>query len=414
MPSAAVTALGLTVGKSDPYRLAVFATGTVSQIQKAFNLAFARVTDPDGVEFTSATNTPTLPPAIASRAIGINGLQPHSHPRHHFHSSAVTRNSTTSPTSAPYLPSAILKAYGAPSTTTGSGQTIAIVIDTLPLKSDLTTYWSTVGSPQTLANISFIQVVPGTLAAPGGEETLDTEWTSTIAPSSKIRVYAALDLGYAHLDQAYQQVLADAQADPTIRTLSLSYGGTEASTPTAQMQTDDQYMALLAAQGISVFVAAGDGGSNPSNTTGFYLAFDPLSVEFPASDPNVTAVGGTSLTLTSAGAIATEKVWNGIYGSLVGNATGGGISAQFPRPSWQTATGYPAFRLVPDIAAPADPIYGGLIILNGKQQTVGGPPGRSHVGRIHRADQPGPRSPEPAEPGPTCRQALFPPTVRRL
>lgn len=101
-------------------------------------------------------------------------------------------------------------------------------------------------------HLSLIQVVSGTLPAPSGEETLDTEWTSTIAPGAKIRVYAAQSLAFQALDQAYEQVLTDAQADPTMRTLSLSYGGNESSTPAAQMQTDDQYLALLAARGISV------------------------------------------------------------------------------------------------------------------------------------------------------------------
>ena len=130
--------LGLTLGKADPNRLAVFATGTVTQLQKAFGVSFARVTDADGIEFTSATTAPTLPDEIATRVIGVDGLQPHLHPCHHFHFSTIKPASTSSPTSAPYLPSAILKAYGAP-VQTGAAQTIAIVIDTLPNKSEIPT-----------------------------------------------------------------------------------------------------------------------------------------------------------------------------------------------------------------------------------------------------------------------------------
>jgi kumamolisin len=79
----------------------------------------------------------------------------------------------------------------------------------------------------------------------------------------------------------------------------------------------------------------------------------------------VIGVGGTSLTLTSRGAVAHETGWaNG----------GGGVSKFFDRPSWQKAKGAPKSkkRLVPDVSLVADPETGAFLILAGKATQIGG------------------------------------------
>ncbi|MGA3008034.1 MAG: hypothetical protein ABSE59_09115, partial [Opitutaceae bacterium] len=88
--------------------------------------------------------------------------------------------------------------------------------------------------------------------------------------------------------------------------------------------------------------------------------------EFPASDPNVTGVGGTSLYVNSStGNVTSETAWSD---------SGGGISIYFSRPSWQTGLGVPSGsqRLAPDVASVADPNTGGFLILNGAEYVVGG------------------------------------------
>ena len=76
----------------------------------------------------------------------------------------------------------------------------------------------------------------------------------------------------------------------------------------------------------------------------------------------MTGVGGTSLILNSSNAETSETVWNDSSG-----AGGGGTSAHFDRPSWQTGTGVKtnAKRQVPDIACTADPQFGGVVVLGG-------------------------------------------------
>jgi hypothetical protein len=120
----------------------------------------------------------------------------------------------------------------------------------------------------------------------------------------------------------------------------------------------------LVAGGVTVFVSSGDGGSTPGLSGHDHSG--PVQAESPASDPNVTAVGGTSLYLNgSSGAVTSESAWfDG----------GGGSSQIFGRPVWQIGIGMPAGtkRLVPDVALVADPNTGGYLVLNGSIYIVGG------------------------------------------
>jgi kumamolisin len=359
-----LTGQGLAITRRDPSRIAVFARGSVAQVEKALQVPFARVTL-EGTGYTSAIGAPSVPAGLAPLLVGVNGLQPHLHPHKHI----VMRKQSLTGTSEPYLPSQILQAYQANTLTniTGSGQAIAIVIDVLPQTSDLTSFWSTYGVNQFLSNITFTQVVPAQQPLPDlSEASLDTEWSSSIAPGAKVRVYAVQSLSDTNLDEAYAQVYSDASVQPSleIHQMSMSYGSNERGTTISQADTDDQYFAELAAAGVTIFASSGDGASTPgggssTDTTG------PLAAENPASDPNVTGVGGTSLTLNSSGNEATETAWSN---------SGGGSSDFFVRPSWQTGSSLPGgtMRLVPDVACSADPNEGAVLIVNGATEIVGG------------------------------------------
>jgi kumamolisin len=357
-----LTSEGFTIVKTDPNHLGVFVSGTVGQVQQALQVNFGKVSVGNAT-YTSALTAPSVPSLLAPAVLGVNGLQPHI--QRHKHSrlipSAVTPLTANRP---PFLTGEILKAYNASGLNVdGSGQKIGIVIDTFPRTNDLSSFWSQCNVNQSLNNIEFVQVVSGTLAAPSGEETLDVEWSSGMASGAKVRVYASRDLSDIHLDQCYQQILNDLPNQPGLRQISLSYGLGELYESTSQMQTDAQYFASMASSGVTVFVSSGDGGSSPSsngNSNG------PTQVENPASDPSVTAVGGTSLYLNSStGNVSSETTWNG---------SGGGLSTFFNRPAWQTGTGVPAgtTRVVPDVASAADPNTGCLVILNGSQYQFGG------------------------------------------
>ncbi|HEY0256475.1 MAG TPA: S53 family peptidase, partial [Candidatus Methylacidiphilales bacterium] len=365
-----ITSEGFKITRQDGNHLAVFARGKVSQIQQALQVDFARVTV-EGTEFTSAVTAPSVPTTISPLLVGINGLQPHIRAHRHSIQRQFHANSLTG-TNAPYLPNQIAQAYQANglygSNILGAGQSIAIVIDTFPSKSDLTSFWTTYGVGQSISNIHFIQAVSGILPSPSGEETLDVEWSSSIAPAAQVRVYAATGLGFTDLDQAYQQVYTDATTNPALglHQMSMSYGLGETFTSLSQCETDSQFFAELASAGVTVFASSGDGGSTPDSNGD---PGGPIQAESPASDPSVTSVGGTSMTLDSSGNVSSEVVWNNDLG-----AGGGGTSIYFTRPPWQIGNGLPSgtARAVPDVACSADPDNGAVVIFGGSQVEYGG------------------------------------------
>jgi len=370
---------GFTLTQEDPNHTNIFASGTVAQIEHSLGVSFARVATADG-EFTSALTAPSLPEEISGAVLTIDGLQPHRrlHPKLHVQPNVLTLSGQQY-----FVPSDILAAYNAPSTLNGAGQTIAIVMDATVLTSDLNTFYSTVGSTATTANFTtkFINGGP-TSSTDAIESTLDVEWTSGMAPGAKVRLYAIPSLTNSFIIAGCTQILADAPAK-NITVVSISVGGGESSDfSTSAEQADSQIFAQMAAAGITVLFASGDGGSRPT-PSGAYNASAPLQPEYPASDPNVAGVGGTELFLTpSTFSYAGEAVFSMITVSG-GDASGGGISQVFTRPSWQTDGGSilstNAFRCVPDVSMVWGSHFQGngfgpdpLVVFNGSDTGVGG------------------------------------------
>src|SRR5262249_28023026 len=92
----------------------------------------------------------------------------------------------------------------------------------------------------------------------------------------------------------------------------------------------------------------------------------PANVDCPSSCPHVVGCGGTSKMAGS------ESVWNNDPGNTNGEGTGGGYSTVFaPMPTWQAKAPNGPGRMVPDVAADANPNTGYNIYLQGFQ-TVGG------------------------------------------
>jgi sugar lactone lactonase YvrE len=352
---------GLEVTRTDDNRLAIFGRGTVDAVAQAFQLTFARVAAANGTEYTSAITAPSLPVEIAPAVLGIHGLQPHIQ-RHPLSAMGLHRPNLQANATAAYLPAQIAAAYDATGLTeNGSGQTIAIYALGYPANSDLTTFWTMAGVTDSVTgNIQQVPVAGGPNASPASdvidEVSLDVEWSSALAPGAMIRIYAANEGDPGENDEILQQVYADLPSNPGMHQLCICIGGNELEVEHDYLIIEAQYMANLAAGGVSVLSASGDDGSNPDGV---------LQVTYPTSDPDVTGVGGTSLSITGTGSVASESAWSG---------TGGGISAVFSRPSWQAGTGVPAgsMRCVPDVAAAADPNFGAEIVVGGKTLVAGG------------------------------------------
>jgi kumamolisin len=133
----------------------------------------------------------------------------------------------------------------------------------------------------------------------------------------------------------------------------------------------NQLWSQAAAEGITVCVSTGDDGSEAQIKDG------RAHVNYPASDPSVLAVGGTTLHRKAGPtpAIASEIVWN----DGAGSGTGGGISDYIAQPAWQNGIVPPSInpthfqgRGIPDVAADADPKTGYLTCSGGQFGVVGG------------------------------------------
>ena len=348
---------GFTITQHDSSRLVVYASGTLAQVREALQVRLVTVTANGGIDYPAADTAPSLPLSIATPVLGVNHLQPYHRRKKNAVRLPLTNNAP------PYKVSEILTAYNGTSLgVTGAGQKIAILIDTTAKNADLTAFWSANNIAQSTANIENINVNGGTLPAASGEETLDVEWSSGVAPGAKIRVYASRTLSDSDLDKCLQRLISDLPSQPQLHQLSISLGLGETYVSQAQFDTDAQLFATIASAGVSIFVSSGDGGSTPDDQGG---DTGPLQVEHYASDPSVTAVGGTSLNInTSTGARTSESAWSG---------SGGGVSIQFNRPSWQTGTGVPAGtkRLLPDVSLVADPNTGAYVYLSGVVQYGG-------------------------------------------
>jgi kumamolisin len=141
---------------------------------------------------------------------------------------------------------------------------------------------------------------------------------------------------------------------------SISWGADEASWGAAAGDALEQAAIAATAAGMVVFAASGDNDSSDGGPT-------PANVDLPASAPHVIGCGGTKK--PHAGE---ETVWNDDPGKTSGEGTGGGFSTLFPMPPWQAGAPHGPGRMIPDVAANADPDTGYEIVLYGAATVVGG------------------------------------------
>jgi subtilase family serine protease len=181
-------------------------------------------------------------------------------------------------------------------------------------------------------------------------------------------------MGVELSDDSLQQAIADNRAD----TQSLSWGAPENDEIASDYISSDPSkpgvgqveFASLAAEGVAVFVASGDDGAGECFDPSTGLPLGVACVSYPASDPNVTAVGGVNVPILDNGMLGGQiTAWadnttaggNGTFENNIGS--GGGISAYLKPATWQSAKVGNAMREVPDIALDADPNTGPSIII---------------------------------------------------
>jgi kumamolisin len=346
-----LAAQGFTQTQADRTHTSVFVRGTVAQVAQAFGLQFARVAVADG-EYTSAISAPAVPAGLSAAVLSVNALQPQFRLRH-LQADLAPAPRDLQGGLVYVTPDDVAGAYNFPSSLTGAGQTIAVVGEAPVVDTDLSTFWSAAGVGQSVSQVTTVDVNGGPAGAPDAslvmEADLDVEWAGAMAPGAGIRLYLA-----ANVFDCITQTLSDAPLYPQMKVLSISFAATEGEEGDAVLQAYAQVFASLAASGVSVLAGSGDSGSNPTplKGPGYYSPTEPLAVTYPASDPSVTGVGGTAVDFSGPWSYSGEVVWNDISGSQ--SASGGGASAYFPKPAWQTGGPVLAgetMRCVPDVAA---------------------------------------------------------------
>ncbi|MFF0969931.1 S53 family peptidase [Streptomyces sp. NPDC003703] len=273
-----------------------------------------------------------------------------------------------------YTPPELGSLYGFPEGTDGSGQVLAVVtVDGGWRRTDLDAYFAGLGlrTPDIRAvGVGGAANSPGPADAPPSpadiEAALDIQVAGALAPGARLVHYFAPNTGSGILDT----LRAAVHATPTPTVISLSWGSSEQVNPPDFVTAVEDLFQEAAALGITVCAAAGDAGSGNGEGDG------GAHVNYPASSPHVLAVGGTTLVADPAdGAVRAETTWN----AGAARATGGGVSALFPRPGWQEHAGVPdrfgeggTGRGVPDVAADADGGTGYQVLINGRSVVVGG------------------------------------------
>jgi uncharacterized protein (TIGR03437 family) len=262
----------------------------------------------------------------------------------------------------------------------GTGQRIAVVGQSAVNLSDIEGFRSQYNLPAlNLEAIPYASSIGTTSFLP--EADIDLEWAGAVAPSAALIYIYGTDANTA------ASYAIDNNLAPVVNE-SFLYCEEEVPSRTASSYESEAQKAN--SQGITWLAASGDSGAagcdqpfqSPQATNG-------LAVSFPASIPEVTAVGGTEFNEGSgtywnttnganggsARSYIPEKAWND---TLVGAglaATGGGASSAYSKPAWQTGAGVPSdgARDVPDISLDAandhDPFY---ILTEGNWELYGG------------------------------------------
>lgn len=364
----ALSRAGLSVGRLSGNHLLVSFSGPASKVEAAFHTGLARYRLPDGKVGRATTRAVRLPASISSQVTVVAGLDNLVHPSagivratkktaaaHPAAKAAAVPHVAGAPSACSgaqqaaslyggLTDSQIANSYGAyglySKGDTGQGQSIAIYELEPFAASDIHTFDQCYfGATAASAMQSRLHVVPVDGGQPSGygqgEALLDVEDISAIAPGARIDVYEAPNTTYGSLDEYNKIVSNDSD-----RVVSTSWGLCESAVQTGEpgfQQEENAIFEQAAAQGQSIFAAAGDQGSDDCNAFQTGSPVSPVfSVDDPASQPYVTSVGGT--TITNAAEPPSEQVWND--GALWG-AGGGGVSNSWVMPSWQQASRVP-------------------------------------------------------------------------
>jgi hypothetical protein len=374
-------------------------SGSASQVQQAFHTTIHKYVV-NGEEHWANASDPSIPTALTPAVAGVYTL--HNFVKKPFYKLAKEKfQATWQPGKRPQFTSStglhalapadyatiynINPVYNGSSTATppvpaidGTGITIGVVgrsdIDMTDDIDNFRQIFAITGpEPQVIVN----GPDPGDVSGDDIEATLDVSWSDAIAPGAQVDfVNSAVTNTTDGVTLSEIYIIENNLAN----IMTYSFGGCELAEGSLYLG-EEALAEQAAAQGITFMASTGDAGAegcdDPSSET---VATQPISVNLPAATPFTTAVGGTmfnegsnestywsstnnATNQSSAMGYIPEDVWNESctttcqFGNTANiSAGGGGVSSDFPKPSWQAnVAGIPSDgeRDVPDVALSA-------------------------------------------------------------
>ncbi|MBP0725504.1 S53 family peptidase [Bacillus sp. RG28] len=365
-----LTSKGFEVQNISPNNAFVTISGTIGQMEDTFGITINNYKNAKGEVYYSNDTAPSIPAEFSGVITDIEGLNNEGHYTHPRISKPLTNPAAVTPNvgSGPaggYTPAELKGAYDinplASSGYTGAGQTVAVMELDGYKASNITTYSNNYGLGSPAPTNIYVDGYSGAAGSGEVEVELDIEVINAIAPKAQVVVYEGPNTDQGLID-TYQKIATD----NTAKSISVSWGIGEQHSSSATMNSLHTIFQQFAAQGQSIFAAAGDNGAYDSGGR-------TLEVDSPANDPYVTGVGGTHLTLSNS-TYSSESIWSNKTNRTGG---GGGLSKVYAMPSWQSGPGVQnsysnGKRQVPDVSADADPSTGYSIYSQGSWTVVGG------------------------------------------
>jgi subtilase family serine protease len=335
---------GFTVNSVYPSGMVIDFSGTAGQVRGAFHTSIHNL-NVDGVHHIANFSDPQIPEALAPAVAGIvsmHDFRPHkmsrtvskTHPQYTFSAGGQQFQVVVPADLATIYDFNPLFAKGI----TGMGQTIAVLEDTdLYSAADWTKFRSAFGLSQyTSGSLTTVHPAPASgidncsdplVTQDDVEAILDAEYASAAAPGAAILVAACADTATFGVLIAGQNLVNQA-SPPAI--VSISYGECEAENGASMNASFNSLYQQAVAEGISVFVAAGDEGAASCDTlpTGpAPTATHGIGISAYASTQYNVAVGGTDFSDVLNGTVST-------YWSQTNTATYGSALSYIPEIPW--------------------------------------------------------------------------------
>jgi hypothetical protein len=362
---------GLKVNVTYPSRTVIDFSGTAGQVREAFRTEIHHL-NVAGEEHIANIRNPSIPAALAPAVSGVVSLHDfRPHPMHKIHNARPDFSFPDGLGGTTYalVPADLATIYNLNplfnAGYTGQGQTIVVIEDTDVFSiSDWSTFRSTFGlSGYTSGSFTTVHPAPpsgtnncnspGAFAPNDAEAILDAEWASASAPGAAILMASCADTGttFGGLIALQNLINASSQPPPIV---SISYGQCETENGASANAAYSSVYQQAVAEGVSVFVAAGDSGAAGCDNN-VAEATHGIGVSAFASTPYNVAVGGTDFSDTFSGT-------NSVYWNSTNTPAYGSAISYIPEIPWNDSCG----SVLISIALTGSPItYGPDGLCNG-------------------------------------------------